>query len=219
MKILALDFSSPQRSVAVLESKAGVSAAAGFACETGVESSKPLALVEAALSQARLEREQIECITVGLGPGSYAGIRSAISLAQGWQLAQKIRLLGVSSVECLAAQAQAEGFSGSVNVIIDAQRNEFYMAAYEIKGEAPRLIEPLRLASMAEVAAKADAGEVLIGPEVTHWFSSARTLFPDARVLAKLAARRTDFLPGETLEPIYLRQTSFVKAAPPRTIV
>jgi len=36
-----------------------------------------------ALKQAGLEREAIDCIAVGLGPGSYTGIRSAIALAQG----------------------------------------------------------------------------------------------------------------------------------------
>ncbi len=32
-----------------------------------------------------------------------------------------------------------------------------------------------------------------------------------------MAASRTDFLPGEKLEPIYLRETAFVKAPPPRS--
>ena len=84
------------------------------------------------LREAGLEREQIEVIAVGLGPGSYTGIRVAISIAQGWQLARGVKLLGVSSAECLAAQAQAEKIFGRVNVVIDAQRNEFYLAAYEI---------------------------------------------------------------------------------------
>ena len=49
-------------------------------------------------------------------------------MAQGWQLARGVKLLGVSSAECLAAQAQAEKIFGRVNVVIDAQRNEFYLA-------------------------------------------------------------------------------------------
>ena len=69
-------------------------------------------MIESALRQAGLEREEIECIAVGLGPGSYTGIRAAIALAQGWQLARGVKLLGVSSAECLATQAQAELFTG-----------------------------------------------------------------------------------------------------------
>jgi len=64
-------------------------------------------------------------LAVGLGPGSYTGIRVALSIAQGWQLAGGVKLLGLSSVECVAAQAQAEKISGRVNVLIDAQRNDF----------------------------------------------------------------------------------------------
>jgi hypothetical protein len=37
-------------------------------------------------------------------------------------------------------------------------------------------------------------------------------------VLAKLAETRTDFIEGEKLEPIYLRETNFVKAAPVRVL-
>ena len=59
-------------------------------------------------------------IAVGLGPGSYTGIRAAIAVAQGWQLARGIKLLGINSVECLAAQAQAGKIFGRVNVVIDA---------------------------------------------------------------------------------------------------
>ena len=103
--------------------------------ETGAGGTRALGMIEGALREAGLEREQIEVIAVGLGPGSYTGIRAALSLAQGWQLACRpggMKLLGVSSAECVAAQAQAEKIYGRVNVVIDAQRNEFYLAAYEI---------------------------------------------------------------------------------------
>ena len=96
--------------------------ALGEAIETGARSTNALGLVEEALRQAQLERAQIECLAVGLGPGSYNGIRLAIALAQGWQLARPVKLLGISSAECLAAQAQAEGIFGRVQVVIDAQR-------------------------------------------------------------------------------------------------
>ena len=52
-------------------------------------------MIESALAEAKIEREQIEVIAVGLGPGSYTGIRAAISVAQGWQLARGVKLLGV----------------------------------------------------------------------------------------------------------------------------
>src|SRR5437870_3795031 len=122
MKILALEFSSPQRSVAVVEGdtlKGGhqTFGVHSLGCppaaprvseiiETGGLGTGALGMVESALRQGQLEREQIECLAIGLGPGSYTGIRLAIALAQGWQLAAgSVRLLGISSTECLVAQA------------------------------------------------------------------------------------------------------------------
>src|SRR5437879_5330068 len=129
MKILALEFSSLQRSVAVVEAQGKASPRLlSEAIETGGRAAKAFELIETALREAKLEREQIDCIAIGLGPGSYAGIRATIALAQGWQLASNVKLIGISSMDCLATAAQAEGFTGRVDFVIDAQRNEFYLA-------------------------------------------------------------------------------------------
>jgi tRNA threonylcarbamoyladenosine biosynthesis protein TsaB len=210
MTILALEFSSSQRSVAVARAGRDLSEAG----ETGGRGTNAFGMIERTLAEAKIEREEIEAVAVGLGPGSYTGIRAAIALAQGWQLARGVKLLGVGSAECLAAQARAEKVFGRVNVVIDAQRNEFYLAAYEISADGCREIEPLRILTFAEVQARADAEEILIGPELSHWFPAGRTFFPRAATLVKLAAGRNDFVAGETLEPIYLRKTNFVKTPP-----
>jgi tRNA threonylcarbamoyl adenosine modification protein YeaZ len=220
MKILAFEFSSPQRSVAVLHADAGGQV---FASSEVIESApgntmKPLGMVESALKQTGLEREQIECIAIGLGPGSYTGIRAAIALAQGWQLGRDVKLFGISSAECVAAQAQADGLTGKLTVMIDAQRGELYLAGYEIGAGGMRVVTPLRLATLAEARARAQAGEQLIGPEASRWFPAAPVAFPRASMLARLAMGRNDFVAGERLEPIYLRATTFVKASPPRAL-
>ena len=211
MTILALEFSSPQRSVAVRCARGGRDVAE--AVETGGRATNAFSLIEAVLSQAGIEREQIDALAVGLGPGSYTGIRAAIAVAQGWQLARGIKLLGVSSADCLAAQAHADKIFGRVSVVIDAQRNEFYLATYEISGEGWREVEPLKILPAADVQARMDRGEILIGPEITRWFAPGRAIFPRAAALAELGASRGEFNPGEKLEPIYLRETNFVKAA------
>jgi tRNA threonylcarbamoyl adenosine modification protein YeaZ len=219
MKILALEFSSPQRSVAVVEERTEAGALAlGEAIETGARSTNTLGLVEDALRQAQLDREQIEYLVIGLGPGSYNGIRLAIALAQGWQLARPVKLLGISTAECIAAEAQAEGIFGRVHIVIDAQRGEFYLAGYDLSAETSREVEPLRLASLPEVQACHQGGGIIVGPEVTKWFPGSRVLFPRAATLGRLARGRNGFVPGEKLEPIYLRATQFVKAPPPRIV-
>ena len=188
----------------------------GEAVETATRSTHAFALIEKALHDARIEREEIECLAIGLGPGSYHGIRSAIALAQGWQLARPVKLLGISSAECIAAEAQAKGSFGSASVVIDAQRNELYLARYDITPEHIREISPLSLVAAASFCLR--PGEIIVGPESIRWFNSGRILFPTAATLGLLAASNTDFVPGEKLEPIYFRETNFVKAPPPRVL-
>lgn len=214
MNILALEFSAPQRTVAV------VAGAAVFeVVELAARNTAALGMITKVLSDAGLEREQIGCLAIGLGPGSYHGIRAAIALAQGWQLATGVKLVGLSSVEDIAEQARVDGISGMVSVVVDAQRNEFYLARYELGAMVCRETEPLRIATLAEVRAREAAGELLIGPEITRWFAGGKTIFPRASTLARLAASRGDYVTGEKLEPIYLRETTFVKAPPLRVIV
>jgi tRNA threonylcarbamoyl adenosine modification protein YeaZ len=209
MTILALEFSSPQRSVAVARGREVLAEAV----ESG-GGTRAFGLIEKVLTDAAVERRQIEVVAVGLGPGSYTGIRAAIAIAQGWQLARGVRLLGVSSADALAAQAQAEQIFGRVNVIVDAQRGEVYRAAYDVCSDGWRLREPLSIVAPAEMQPPGGATERFVGPEVTKWFAGGKILFPRASALVKLAACRSDFRPGETLEPIYLRETNFVRSPP-----
>jgi len=221
MTILALEFSTERRSVAVQQSAAPDASGPAVSSPSAASESRnvgALTLVDQALRASGIGRDQVDCIAVGLGPGSYTGIRSAIALAQGWQLARGTKLLGVSSVECLAAQARQSKLHGKVNFVIDAQRDEFYLAAYEIGAVSAQAITPLRLVTLAAVQARERAGELIVGPEVTRWFPGGHVLFPDAAVLAELAEGRDDFVPGEQLVPIYLREAKFVKAPPPRSI-
>jgi tRNA threonylcarbamoyladenosine biosynthesis protein TsaB len=213
MTILALEFSSRQRSVAITHKGSVISET----IETGERSTAAFAMIEKVLAQAKLEREQVETIAIGLGPGSYTGIRAAIALAQGWQLARGTKTIGISSVAAVAAQAQTDKIFGRVSVVVDAQREEFYLATYEIAETACEEIEPLRILSRSEVQSRAAKGEILIGPEAAKFSpfcSGYRTIFPHAKAVAELAAGAKNFLRGEKLEPIYLRETNFVKAGP-----
>ncbi len=247
MKILAVEFSSEARSVAVVEalpegsasrepslgrdrSPTGLSdertSRRGFPAnhgarvlstvsETGAGATKAFGLVEKALANARVTQEEINRIAVGLGPGSYMGIRVAIALAQGWQLARGVELIGLRSADTLAAQAHEEGLRGRLHTVIDAQKNEVYLASYELGAEGWHAAAPLRLAAIDEIRSLAAEGGQVVGPEATRWLETGRNLCPQARHLGLMAAAGAGPVQGETLEPIYLRPVSFVKAVPP----
>ncbi|HEY4416345.1 MAG TPA: tRNA (adenosine(37)-N6)-threonylcarbamoyltransferase complex dimerization subunit type 1 TsaB [Verrucomicrobiae bacterium] len=206
MITLALEFSSEQRSVALARGGQVLAEAA----ETGGRGTNAFALIEKVLAAASLLREDIEVIAVGLGPGSYTGIRAAIAVAQGWQLARGVKLLGISSVAMIAAQAPAAKCFGRVNVVVDAQRGEFYLATWEISETRWTEAMPLKIVAAAEITSRQNAGEICVGPEM------AKKIFPSAAMIAQTAAQETDFISGEKLEPIYLRETTFIKAPPTR---
>ena len=211
MTILALEFSSPLHSVAVWAGD-GVR---GRAVERGVRHVKPFALIDSALQQAGVAREDIDCLAVGLGPGSHAGIRIAIAIAQGWQLARGTKLAGLSSADCAAQQFALQGEAASFSVVIDAQRGEFFAARYGVADRRAQRLEAFRVMTDADWE-RQRAGERFIRPDVLEhgpaWLASP----PDAATLARLAAQTAEFVPGPALEPVYLRPAEFVKAPLPR---
>jgi tRNA threonylcarbamoyladenosine biosynthesis protein TsaB len=208
MKILAVEFSSERRSVAVVHDGRVLAEAVEMGGRAAIE------LVEKALAEGKVEREQIECIAVGIGPGSYTGIRGAISLAQGWQLGREVKIVGISSVECVAAQAQRDKVFNEVAVIVDAQRDEFYAGQYSVDANGYKEVAPLRIVPRAEAKA---LNATLVGPDAERLRGQGATFktFPEAAMLGQLASRRSNFILGEKLEPIYLREVNFVKVQTP----
>jgi tRNA threonylcarbamoyladenosine biosynthesis protein TsaB len=216
MKILALEFSSAHHGVAVLQKSQGNASVDSIRLNEVIESaglnSRVIGMIDEALQGASVEREQIDVLAIGLGPGSYSGIRRAIAAAQGWQLAdQGIKFIGISSADCLIAQALEEGIKEPFNIVIDARRGEYYLASCTPANDGNWNIAPLRLATLQELEQCVANGEKIIGPDIASSFRSGSLKFPRAATLARLALRRHDFVTGEALEPLYLRQPQFVK--------
>lgn len=220
MKTLALEFSSDHRSAAVwVPASDQAPAKFGRATHTSGRQTPAFALIRAALDEAGVAREEIERIAVGLGPGSATGIRTAIALAEGWRLGRDIERVGVSSLECLAARLQDEGMRGLVHVAVDAQRNEFHLARFELGPEGVRELDPLRLASAAEVEALVKAGDRVVGPGLAARLPGARDTYPDALTLARLSLARTAAGEAEGFDAMHLRQPAYVKTGPVRPVV
>jgi tRNA threonylcarbamoyladenosine biosynthesis protein TsaB len=217
MKILALEFSTDVRSVAVVETVQGTKPKVRSTCQQAEgRETRAISLMEQALSEAAIDRTEIDHLAIGLGPGSYTGVRLALALAQGWNLGQPVTLLGVTSMSVLAAEAHAAGWGGLVHLVIDAHRDEFYSASYDLSHPTPICHLPLRIVSRQETDLLAKEPVVLAGPEIQRWWPQGRLLIPTAGTLGLLAARQQDVITGPQLEPVYLRTTTFVKAPPPR---
>jgi tRNA threonylcarbamoyladenosine biosynthesis protein TsaB len=191
MKILALEFSTLLRSAALIEDGDVVASES----ETARRGGSPFPLIQRALCNAAPD-----ALAVGLGPGSYTGIRSALAIAQGWNLAKKTLCSGTSSAEAIAFEAWSQKMRGDVEVTIDAQRGEIYSVVYVISDEGFTQVEGL------EIRRTPRGRGTLIGPDC------GTSIFPTARAVGLMAERSRDFVSPEALEAIYLRETTFVKA-------
>jgi len=140
-----------------------------------------------------------DTIIVGLGPGSYAGTRIAISAAIGLQLSTRARLIGFPSV--CAMECDAHEYC----VIGDARRKSFFFARIREQ----ELMEGPTLYSESEMKTKLDALEAampMFSSELLPQFDRVVVCYPSAPVLARVAqeAQRSFHFPP--LEPIYLRE-------------
>lgn len=207
MKTLALEFSSALRSAAAAEGLRLL----GVARESAPREKGPVALVEEALRAASWTAADVEGVVVGLGPGSYHGVRVAIAVAQGWALSRGVRVQGVDTPGCLVAQAHAQGVRGMVDVVIDAQRGEFYQEGFRLEEAGWSRTAPLRLVGPESLAERVASGVRLIGSETPDLGLPVTLVGPDAAFLVQLASV-TAWVAAGALEPIYLREAQFVKA-------
>lgn len=89
-------------------------------------------LVDEALGAGGIIASGIGCMVVGVGPGSFTGLRIGLSYAKGLATALRVPLQGVSSFDALAVVALADHPQASgVVVVSDARREEVFIAAYE----------------------------------------------------------------------------------------
>jgi tRNA threonylcarbamoyladenosine biosynthesis protein TsaB len=193
VKILALELSTARGSLAWLDEDA-----AGFSRHWPNDRKNSSAFFENLVAVTR-KFGPPDTIIVGLGPGSYAGTRIAISAAIGLQVSSGARLIGFPSI--CAMESDAEGYF----VIGDARRKSFFFARIR----ANNLVEGPTLFSESELRSKLDTIEI-----TTPVFTSDRLLqfertvvrFPSAVVLARLAREPQRSFSLPLLEPIYLRE-------------
>ena len=84
--------------------------------------------IDAAIRQVKWKKSDIDFIVVGIGPGSFTGIRLAVVTARTLAQVFSIGLLGISSLECLY---YASGLVVPGGIILSGTSQQYFYAGYE----------------------------------------------------------------------------------------
>jgi len=213
MRVLGIETSAAHRgSVALVE--AGRLVREASHTEPNTHAEKTLPLVEQVLAETGWTRSSLDRVAVGIGPGSFTGLRVGMALAQGIALGLGIPVVGVGSLRAMAAAVPADRHGLRVP-LLDARRSELFAAVYDETGQ--ELVAPLVLArdtALAQLLERAPGARVLIG-EVTEALGiadalrSAESDLPHAASTARVGAGLDPAL--APAEPLYVREADAIK--------
>ncbi|HXE46531.1 MAG TPA: tRNA (adenosine(37)-N6)-threonylcarbamoyltransferase complex dimerization subunit type 1 TsaB [Conexibacter sp.] len=228
MQLLALDTATPATTVALalVDEKVLTRRHEPAPGERPGHVSELLPLALALLAEAGLSFAQLDRIAVGVGPGTFTGLRIGVATARALAQAHQLPLVGVSTLRSLAAGAAGTADAAQPTVaVLDARRGEAFAAAWA-GGEAAlaggersaALLEPAALTpqALAEAVAALPGTPLAVGDgaiRFRHELEAAGAVVPaddsaahrvDAAVHAQLAAAMEPDAPDAVL-PAYLR--------------
>ncbi|MHB8656392.1 MAG: tRNA (adenosine(37)-N6)-threonylcarbamoyltransferase complex dimerization subunit type 1 TsaB [Solirubrobacteraceae bacterium] len=186
---------------------------------------KLMALVVQLLARERVSWDELDRLAVGVGPGTFTGLRIGIATGVALARARSLPLYGVSTLGSLALGAQPMAHRcarQTVLAVLDARRHEVFVAGWFAAGSvgmagaallAPQAIAP---ASLAEHLAELEQGPLAVGDgaiEFRDVLERSGALIPadgsgvhlvTAVAHCRLAAEMSQGLPGD-VRPEYLR--------------
>ena len=194
MLILAFDTATPAATAALVRDGEVLG-------ERRSRAAAVLAEADELLRAAGLAPRDVDALAVGVGPGSFTGVRIGLAVARGIALALDIPVAGVSTLEALAAGAPG------ATPVIDARRGEVFAL---VDGQ-PRVLAPVELAYPPKARLVGDGAvryrQIFAEAEIPP--DDDERHVPRARFHPLLAR---DFGPADAVEPLYLRVPDAEKA-------
>ena len=192
MTILAIDTSSEYASLVLLRSDGRTTEATIYSPDG--HSNRLFGEIQSLLRRANVRLEDIDCFAAGSGPGSFTGVRVALSAAKGLATAMNKPMAAVSTLQAMAWFGEAPLRA----VVIDARRGDSYAGLYTaalepVRPEVVTRVEPW-LASLAAAPEDieiitANPGHLAVHGETGF---TVRVIAPESlgRAVAYLAARQ-----------------------------
>lgn len=192
--------------------------------------------IDSLLERFKYKTEQIQHVYISAGPGSFTGLRIAVTVAKIIHLACRADIVAVNTLDMLAENARPlaekgviSSESGHLGVIIDAKRGEFFVGLFDWHDGKWQKAEPDELLSASEFVSRhgCRAGSIsLLGEGLVfyadkfkadnicildekYWSGRAVNVFAVGRRMAKAG----EFVEARALVPNYLRKPLAVKKA------
>lgn len=180
-----------------------------------------LPAVDKVLNESKIPMEQIDAVAVGVGPGSFTGVRIGVTTARGFAQGWNKKLIGISTSDCVAYGLDWEG---KIACLVDAKRDEIYVTFYQSFGRRIERISDHEIMTPEAFCVLASDLEkdnlVLTGDALGPYgqflrdklhlkarFALEDSWYPRASDLIKLSTERFVLESGSLLdvEPIYVR--------------
>jgi len=179
--------------------------ASGFINMKITHSQTLMPLVESMLKSAGLTLNDIDCFAVSNGPGSFTGLRIAVSAVKAMAFATDKPVCGVSTLESLAYNLLGQDCTACPTM--DARREEVYNAIFDIKGDKVTRLTPDRAISLEDLRAElSQYSNVIFVGDGAHLAGTpaAEQLRWQSAVSVCMAAK--EFINAKELMPVYIRK-------------
>ncbi|SRR3712207_4652546 len=127
MLILGIDTSTKLCSVALYDTEKGVLGEINITVPKN-HSNVILPMIDQLFSFSEKTIEDVERIAVGIGPGSFTGIRVGMAIAKGLAIGKKIPIVGISGLDALAASVKGKG---RIFSLLDARKTRVYYRVFD----------------------------------------------------------------------------------------
>lgn len=215
MRILGIDTSSKVLSIALSEDETLIIEESDLLDRR--HSSLLVPKINDILEKSNFSINDIDAFIIGLGPGSFTGLRIGVSTVKGFGIATKKPCIGIPSIDALPLNV--EGGYATIVPIIDAKRQQLYCAVY--KKEEDRITRRSRylLLSVVELIKMVKGPTFFLGDGVSLYREKIELLnkravfleeefwYPRAGNLIKLALKKIKKYKKcdlEKLTPIYM---------------
>ena len=218
MKILGIDTSSKFLNIALAEDEDIIKEESYLLDRR--HASQLVPKIAELLKKSRVAINKIDVFMIGIGPGSFTGLRIGVSAVKGFGIATGKPCIGVASIDSIACNAAGGEYENKDIVpIIDAKRGQVYSAVYRIKNSKIKRSSDYMLLPIDKLMSKIKTQAVFLGDAVPLYrdnilsinqkaiFLGEECWYPGAWNLIKLGfskLKKTKKISLDKLTPLYL---------------